>query len=81
MPFVNVRLLAPDGSRFRVDIDSDLSVESVKNQLVQELKLSTDIRYSLQLVNSFKLSQGDELQLVPASDQGIRNLEPEDGQP
>jgi hypothetical protein len=79
MPFVNVRLVAPDGRRYTVDIDTDLDVESVKSQLVQKLELSASKRYSLRLVDSFALSQGDEIMLVDSSDQGVMNLVPTDG--
>ena len=80
MPFVNVRLVAPDGRNYTVDIDSDLNVESVKSQLIQKLGVPSDRKYSLRLVDSFALSEGDRLMLVESSDQGVTNLVPVDGQ-
>jgi hypothetical protein len=78
MAFVNVRLVAPDGRRYRVEIDSELKVETVKSQLVQKLQIPPDRRYTLQLVDSFSLSAGDELLLVESHEQGVRHLEPID---
>ena len=75
MPFVNVRLVAPDGRRYRVEVDADLNVETVKSQLVQKLQMPTDRRYTLLLVDSFTLSAGDELQLIETQEQGVRGLE------
>jgi hypothetical protein len=74
MPFVHVKLVDPGNRRYTVDIDSDLNAEVVKGQLVDELKLSPDKKYSLYLVDSFGLSDGDVLMLVEASDQGFMNL-------
>jgi hypothetical protein len=68
MPFVTVRLIDPDGRRFTVDVDSDVDVESVKSQLVQELGRPVNKKYSLHLVDSFALSPGDEIMLVDTSD-------------
>lgn len=75
MPFVKVRLVAPSGQRYRVEIDSDLNVETVKSQLAEQLQLSPDRKYNLQLIDSFSLSPGNEVRLVEASDQGIRDLQ------
>ena len=79
MSFVNVRLVAPDGRRYMVEIDSDLDVESVKGQLIQKLGLPANKKYSLHLVDSFALSPGDEIMLVDASGSGVMNLVPADG--
>jgi hypothetical protein len=77
MPFVHVKLVDPSDRRYTVDIDSDLNAEVVKGQLVDKLKLPNDKKYSLHLVDSFGLSDGDVLMLVEASDQGVMNLAPE----
>jgi hypothetical protein len=78
MPFVHVKLVVPGGQRYTVDIDSDLNPEVVRGQLVDKLQLPAK-KYSLQLVNSFALSDGDVLMLVDASDQGVMNLVPDNG--
>jgi hypothetical protein len=75
MPFINVRLVDPKGRRYTVDIDSDLSIESIKAQLVQKLDMPADQRYTLQLIDSFSLSAGDEIHLVVSQEQGVMNLE------
>jgi hypothetical protein len=80
MPFVHIRLVDPDGRRYTVDIDSDLNAEVVKAQLVEKLKLPTDKKYSLRLVDSFALSDGDVLMLDESSDQGVMNLALDNGQ-
>lgn len=76
MPFINVRLIDPRGRRYTVDIDSDLSVDSIKAQLVQQLEMPADKRYTLQLIDSFSLSAGDEIRLVESQQQGVANLAP-----
>jgi hypothetical protein len=78
MAFVNVRLIAPGGRRYRVDIDSDLNVETVKSQLVKKLQMPPDKKYTLHLVDSFSLSVGDEVLLVELEEEAIRHLEPDD---
>ncbi len=75
MHFVNVKLVDPEGQRYRVEIDSDLDVESVKAQLVQKLKMPADRRYTLQLIDSFSLSPDDEIRLVLSQEQGVRRME------
>jgi hypothetical protein len=75
MPFVNVNLVAPDMVRYTVDIDPQLGVESVKGQLLRELGLeNSDKKYSLYLVDSFALSNGDEVQLVETKMLGVKGL-------
>jgi hypothetical protein len=76
MHFVNVKLVDPDGQRYRVEIDSDLDVETVKAQLVQKLGIPARQRYTLRLIDSFSLSPDDEIQLVVSEEQGVRGLEP-----
>lgn len=78
MPFVNVRLVAPDGRRYRVEIDPALNVETVKSQLAQKLQIPLDRRYTLSLIDSFSLSAGDELQLTETIEQGVGHLEPDE---
>lgn len=77
--FVTVRLTAPNGSRYRVEIDPELRVETVKSQLVQKLDLPPDRKYTLQLIDSFSLTAGDELKLVVTEVQGVGLLEPDNG--
>jgi hypothetical protein len=76
MHFVNVKLVDPEDRRYRVEIDSDLDVESVKAQLVQKLEMPAGRRYTLQLIDSFSLSPDDEIRLVVSQEQGVRGLEP-----
>lgn len=75
MPYINVRLVDPKGRRYTVDIDPDLSVERIKAQLVQKLEMSADQRYTLQLIDSFSLSEGDEIHLVESQEEGVVRLE------
>jgi hypothetical protein len=79
MPFVNVRLVAPGGRRYRVEIDPDLGVETVKSQLVQKLDLAGDRRYTLRLIDSFSLTAGDELVLVETEQVAVGAVEPDNG--
>jgi len=79
MTFVNVRLQAPDGKRYRVEIDSDLNVETVKSQLLQQLEISDGKKYEFHLVDSFSLSAGNEILLVETKEKAIRGLELENG--
>lgn len=80
MPFVNVKLVAPNGKRYRVEIDSDLSIDIVRSQLLEELKIISDKKYDLLLVNSFSLSPDDEVRLIEATEQAVRHLVQIDGQ-
>lgn len=79
MPFVHIKLVGPDGRRYTVDIDSDLDAGIVKSQLVDKLKLPADKKYSLRLVDSFALSDGDVLMLAESADLGVMNLAPDNG--
>jgi hypothetical protein len=62
-----------------VEIDPELRVETVKSQLVQKLDLPPDRKYTLQLIDSFSLTAGDELKLVVTEVQGVGLLEPDNG--
>jgi hypothetical protein len=74
MSFVHVNLIVGK-DRYTVDIDPALGVESVKSQLVHEPKKEEDGKnYSLHLVDSFALSNGDEIQLVETMVEGVRGL-------
>ena len=74
MSYVNVSLIGPDKERYTVDIDPDLGVESVKSQLVRELELAPEKKYSLHLVDSFKVSTGDEILLIETPVQAVKGL-------
>ncbi len=78
MPFVHIKLVDPEGRRYTVDIDSDLNADIVKRQLVEKLKLPAK-KYSLRLVDSLALSDGDVLMLIDTSDEGVMNLAPDNG--
>jgi hypothetical protein len=75
MSFVNVNLVGPDKVRYTVDIDPELGIESVKSQLLHALDIeNSGKKYSLHLIDSFTLSNGDEIQLVETTVQGVKGL-------
>jgi hypothetical protein len=80
MAFVNVKLIDPDGKRYNVQIDPEMSAETVKAQLVQRLKLEGERKYRLLLVDSLVLSTGNELRLVAEEEHAVGHLEPADDQ-
>ena len=61
--YVNVTLLAPDGSTYAARVDASANYEELLSDLVHQLKLLPEFEYSLSLVDGTTFQEGAILQI------------------